>query len=137
MPEFLLPGVDDAPSTEVGVILMGLDVERLLVGLATAARADEPGLVALSVDLTRHGGTAAITFDDLVDDGLRRWQAFLSCCEPAPLEVTSGSVREAWLQAMRAVADVAPDDVGPATRAYRAACWLRRDDVDRCVKGHT
>jgi hypothetical protein len=49
MSEFLMPGVDDDPSTEAGVILLGLDAERLLAGLAAAARADDPGLVRREV----------------------------------------------------------------------------------------
>lgn len=133
--QFLLPGVDDAPSTEAGVILLGLDAERLLAGLAAAARADDPGLIALSVDHARHGVSAAVDFDSLVDEGLQRWQAFVGDGLAEPLEVTSGSVREAWASALRAVAVHAGDDAGPATRAYRAACWLRRDDVDRCAAG--
>src|SRR5262249_11046326 len=41
---FSFPAVDDAPTTEVGVILMGLDAERLLAGLGTAALGDDPAL---------------------------------------------------------------------------------------------
>lgn len=140
MPEdtqFTLPGVDDPASTEAGVILLGLDAERLLAGLALADGADDPGLVALGVDQARHGTRPGVAFDDLVVAGLHRWRGFLAGGPVAALTVTSGSVREAWRHALTAVTAMSTDDAGPATRAYRAACWLRRDDVDRSAPGHS
>lgn len=137
MPEdtrFTLPGVDDPPLVETGVLLMGLDVQRLLAGLAASPGADDPGQVALSVDLSRHGAQPGVRFDDLVDEGLRRWQASLGDGSTAPPRPASGSVRAAWRQAVREVSALATD-AEPATVAYSAACWLRRDDIARYAAG--
>lgn len=136
MPDFVLPGVDDPPETEIGVILLGLDAERLLAGLATAARgswADDPGQVALSVDGARHGTARTVGFDELVREGTYLWWSYLGH-GPRPAPVTSASVRDAWTRAVQAVDAAGTGDAGPATRAYRAACWLRRDDIDRYWK---
>lgn len=126
--QFAMPGVAAPAVTEAGVILMGLDADRLLAGLAAAAVADDPGRVALSVDYARHGVAAAAAFDDLVDDGARRWREFRRTVI-TPQARTSASVREARDDALLLVTPSATDR-GPASRAYLAACWLRREDVD-------
>ena len=41
--EFALPAVDDEPDTEIGVLLMGLESERVLAGLGVAADGRRPG----------------------------------------------------------------------------------------------
>ncbi|GAA4294285.1 hypothetical protein GCM10023148_56530 [Actinokineospora soli] len=51
---FDMPGVDDPVDTEVGVILLGLDADRLLAGLGLASLAEDPGRVAVTVDRVRH-----------------------------------------------------------------------------------
>lgn len=129
---FTLPGTDDPALTEAGVILMGLDAERLLAGLAAAALADDPGRIALTVDYARHGAAHAVAFDDLVDEGAQLW---LEVCPqlPPPSGPQSGSLRGAWDDALRAVA-AATAEAGPSRKAYVAACWLRRDDITRCAR---
>lgn len=125
---FTLPSVDDAPSTEAGVILLGLDAERLLAGVGLARLADEPALVALAVDQARHDaldlGTGA-----LVEAGILRWRAVRPLIEAGPEMTTAGSLRREWEHATaRVTATVS--GLGPASVACLAACWLRRDDVD-------
>jgi hypothetical protein len=129
---FRMPAVDQPASTETGVILAGLDTERLLAGLGVATLADDPTSVTLLVDQLRHGGTLAI--DTAIDIGARRWRAV----RPALAEAGHGmpmsaSIRQAWDRALRVVhaADLGP--LGPAGPAYLAACWLRRDNVDERV----
>ncbi|KZB84141.1 DUF6187 family protein [Amycolatopsis regifaucium] len=126
---FTLPSVDDAPSTEAGVILMGLDAERLLAGVGLARIADEPGLVALAVDQARHD---ALNLDTgaLIEAGITRWRAVRPLIEAGPEMTTAGSLRKEWEQATaRVTATVA--GLGPASVACLAACWLRREDVDK------
>jgi hypothetical protein len=135
---FAMPSVDAPASTEIGVILLGLDAERLLAGLGMATLADDPATVALSVDHTRHGAALRFATDMLVEAGCRRWTA----ASPALAEATRGlhpsaSPRQAWPQAERAVDTVDPLTTGPACRAYLTACWLRRNEIDRWVEDHT
>jgi len=133
---FSFPAVDDPPATEVGVILMGLDAERLLAGLGLATLADDPAVVTLVVDRARHGTTGPLSFDDLVEAGLRRWvraRTGLAAASPGPAAPVS--LREGWEQALAAVSASEGGDLGPATASYLAACWLRRMDVDRRAAG--
>jgi hypothetical protein len=44
-----------------------------------------------------------------------------------------GSPREAWFQVSQTVAAAFGGSVGPATRSYLAACWFRREELDRRV----
>lgn len=134
---FDMPSVDAPASTEVGVILLGLDTERLLAGLGMATLADDPAVVALSVDHVRHGAALRMTTDALVEAGCRRWAA----AAPAIAEATAGlqtptTPRQAWPRAERAVDTVDPLTTGPACRAYLTACWLRRGEIDRWVEEH-
>lgn len=120
-----LPGIDDPPSTEVGIVLLGLGGERLLAGLAVATDQDDAGQVAVTVERARHGA-ADTSFDDLVADGTRRWRIHrrqLPAAGPEP-----GSVRQAWLRTQRSVA--AATQTTGATRDYLAALWLRRSSID-------
>jgi len=134
---FAMPSVDAPASTEVGVILLGLDAERLLTGLGLATLADDPATITLSVDHVRHGAALRFTTAALVEAGSRRWAA----ASTALAEATEGlhpsaSPRQAWPQAERAINTVDPLTTGPASRAYLTACWLRRDEIDRWVEEH-
>lgn len=124
---FTLPSIDDAPATEAGVILLGLDAERLLAGVGLARLADEPALVALAVDQARHDaldlGTGA-----LVEAGIARWRAVRPLIEAGPERTAAGSLRREWEHTTARVAATVTG-LGPASVAYLAACWLRRDDV--------
>jgi hypothetical protein len=135
---FAMPSVDAPASTEVGVILLGLDAERLLAGLGMATLADDPATVALSVDHVRHGAALRFATDALVEAGCHQWTA----AKPAMATATEGlhpsaSPRQAWPQAERAINTVNVLTTGPASRAYLTACWLRRDEIDRWVEEHT
>ena len=131
---FALPGVDDDPLTETGVILLGLDTGRLLAGLGLAAPGDDPAQVALAVDRSRHEVPGAPPFVELVAAGLRRWRTArpLLADRPPP---AAAALRGGWLAALRTVRGLGADDAGEAAGAYLAACWLRRDAVDRWAAG--
>ncbi|MFD6072935.1 MULTISPECIES: DUF6187 family protein [Amycolatopsis] len=126
---FTLPSIDDAPSTEAGVILMGLDAGRLLAGVGLARLADEPALVALAVDQARHDALDLGT-EALVEAGILRWRAVRPLIEAGPETTSAGSLRREWEHATaRVIATVT--GLGPASVSCLAACWLRREDVDQ------
>jgi hypothetical protein len=132
--QFSLPAIDDSPMTETGVILMGLDAERLLTGLGMAAPADDPAQLALAVDQVRHGATEHESVDALLAAGVLRWRAACRTLDAAGWRPSrSGSLREAWNGTLHALAGADIGAAGPAARAYLAACWLRREAVDRCA----
>ncbi|HEX4705760.1 MAG TPA: DUF6187 family protein [Pseudonocardiaceae bacterium] len=129
---FTLPAVDHPASVEAGVILAGLDTERLLAGLGLASVADDPTLVTLLVDQIRHGGDGRFTIDAALGVGADRWRAV----RPALVATgygssVSGSVRQAWERALLVVLAADIGALGPASQAYLAACWLRRDGIDQ------
>ncbi|WP_409495145.1 DUF6187 family protein [Amycolatopsis sp. cmx-11-12] len=126
---FTLPSIDDDPSTEAGVILMGLDAERLLAGVGLARIADEPALVALAVDQARHDALALDT-EALIEAGITRWRAVRPLIAAGPEMTVAGSLRKEWEQTTARVTATVTG-LGPASVACLAACWLRRDDVDR------
>jgi hypothetical protein len=136
---FDMPSVDSPASTEVGVILLGLDAERLLAGLGMATLADDPTAVALSVDHVRHGVAAiAPSAEALVEAGCLRWTAASGALAALAPELSgSASPRQAWPKAERLVETLDPLGTGPACRAYLTACWLRRNEIDRWVEDHT
>src|SRR5258708_24092230 len=70
---FSLPSVDAPPSQEVGVILMGQEVESLLAGLGSTTLAADPAVVFLLVDQVWHAGTVVLTRDHLVRLGGHHW----------------------------------------------------------------
>jgi hypothetical protein len=130
---FALPAVDQPADTETGVILAGLDAERLLAGLGLASLADDPTLVTLLVDQVRHGG-GELTIDGLLALGARRWRAVRPALAAVGAGATqSGSVRQAWDRATRVVLAADIGAIGPASQAYLAASWLRHDRIDELV----
>ncbi|SDI77829.1 hypothetical protein SAMN05192558_112103 [Actinokineospora alba] len=129
---FDLPALDDPASTETGIMLLGLDPDRLLACLAVVTLADDAGQVAMLVDHVRHGG-AELTMPDLVAAGARRWRSIrpeLADADPSPS--TSASLRQAWERSHRTLTTVF-STVGPAGVVYLTACWLRRADIDNLV----
>jgi hypothetical protein len=130
--DFVLPAVDESPVTETGVILAGLDAERLLAGLGLASLADDATLVTLLVDQVRHsGGGGELTIEELHEIGIRRWRAVRPALAAAGTSgSTSGSVRQSWDRALRVVATAELGEIGPATQAYLTACWLRHEAID-------
>jgi hypothetical protein len=140
MPEydtvFSLPNVDEDPDTELGVLLMGMGPERLLAGLGVAATGTEdPATATLLVDQLRHDARPDRAFADAVAAGGGRWQAARPrLTAAAPQDGTrSAALRRLWATAVDTVAaaDVAP---GHAERVYLAACWVRKDEIDRVAQ---
>ena len=131
-PAFTMPAVDEEAPVETGVILAGLDAERLLAGLGLAGLADDATLVTLLVDQVRHSGGGELTMEELHELGARRWRdvrpALAAAGATAPL---SGSVRQSWDRAVRVVIGSDIGEVGPASLTYLAACWLRHDAIDQ------
>ncbi|CRK57324.1 hypothetical protein [Alloactinosynnema sp. L-07] len=126
---FTLPAIDAPASTETGVMLLGLDPERLLACLAVVTLADDPGQVAMLVDHVRHGG-AHLTMPDLITAGAHHWRTIrpdLAAADPNP--VVSAAVRQTWDRAHTAIA-AELTTVGPARLVYLTVCWLRRADID-------
>lgn len=129
---FTMPGVDDPALTEIGVILSGLGVDRLLAGLGLCAGTADPAPVTLLVDHLRHGDPDAMA--GAIAEGARLWRA----ARPALASVDRGpsvsaSIRQAWERALRTVTAAELDDTGTARFAYLAACWLRCAEVDDTV----
>jgi hypothetical protein len=129
---FWLPGVDDPPSTETGVILMGLTTVQLLAGLGVAALADDPAAVTLLVDHVRHGDLTALTMDQLATAGVRRWQSVREALAGVGFPGSgSASLRQEWARAYRALGRCQTGEMGPASAVYLTACWLRGAEIDR------
>jgi hypothetical protein len=129
---FSLPAVDDPPSTEAGVILLGLDPGYLLAGLAVASLADDPAAVTLLVDQVRHSGVASFDIGQLMSAGVARWRAVRGALLAAEDRgAGTASPRLAWARAYAALArcDVGP--LGPAAAVYLTACLLRHAELDR------
>jgi hypothetical protein len=133
---FAMPAVDHPALTEVGVILSGLDTDRLLAGLGTACAdptIDDPTPVAMAIDRLRHSDSAAMA--EAVAAGGRRWRTArpaLAAVDPGPS--VSASIRQAWQRALLTVLAAHSErtpELTPAMRAYLAACWLRHTEVDR------
>ena len=130
---FAMPAVDDPPETEVGIILLGLDADRLLAGLGMAALAEDAGRIAVAVDRVRHGRPGPDTAA-LVRAGAAFWLRMRPALEAAyPSPSRSASVRQAWNRAFGALGSGALGPVGMAARVYLTACWMRRAEVDALV----
>ena len=130
---FALPAVDDPGSTEAGIILLGLDADRLLAGLGAARLADDPALVTQVVDQARHG-TAGFGFGGLLESGVRHWLSLRDRLGDPPSTSLPGSLRREWARRLDVVAAALPG-AGAATIAYCTACALRRVEVDQLVTG--
>jgi hypothetical protein len=135
---FAMPALDQPPLTEIGVILAGLDTERLLAGLGAAGDVGDdyygdPTQVVLLVDRLRHGGGDSLAA--ALAAGVRRWQSMrpaLAAVDHGPS--VSASIRQAWQRSLRTVLAADLGAAGPACRAYLAACWLRGTEVDRVAR---
>jgi Family of unknown function (DUF6187) len=125
-PQFSLPALGDPPSTEVGVILLGVEAGQLLAGLGLASLAEDPATVTLLIEQIRHAGVPRLALGHLVEIGADRWRAARDGL-PAGL-VRTASLREAWAQAYDAVR--ARPGCAPAAAVYLTACWLRRVEID-------
>ncbi|MCT2583731.1 DUF6187 family protein [Actinophytocola gossypii] len=132
---FSLPSVDDDPDTELGVLLMGLGPERLLAGLGAAGPDDDPATVTLLVDQLRHGVRGEHAMTEALATGGARWRRArraLLAAEPAA-PVRTAALRRRWETALATVrAAVRPS--GRAELVYLAACWQRRDEIDRLTE---
>lgn len=130
---FALPAVDDPASTEAGVILLGLEADRLLAGLGLARLADDPALVTQVVDQVRHG-VAGFSVAGLVAAGAEHWRSVRGGLGEAPSTSSPGSLRREWAARLDRVGEAVPG-AGTATLAYLTACALRRAEVDRLADG--
>jgi hypothetical protein len=127
---FTLPEVDAPAGVEVGVILLGLDADRLLGGLGLARLADDPASVTQAVDNARHGA-GGFDLAGLVAVGSVHWTALRKLVGDSG-EGNPGSLRQEWARVEERVAAAVPG-CGAASLAYLTACVLRRADVDQCT----
>jgi len=140
---FALPAIDDDPETEIGVLLMGFEPERLLAGLGVASGnlAGEPATVTMYVDQLRHGARDDRTLADALAAGAARWRAAragLTAVQVRP-GTQSAALRQLWVAAaagLAAVGDTAPGlrTSSDAERVYLVACWLRRQEITRTAE---
>jgi hypothetical protein len=126
---FALPAIDDPAATEIGVILLGLEADRLLAGLGLARLADDPALVTQVVDQARHCVPDA-GLPGLLEAGRQQWRTVRSSLGEPPSTSTPGSLRREWTRAGARVAAAVPG-AGAASLAYLTACVLRRTEVDQ------
>jgi len=126
---FALPDLDASGSAEAGVILLGLDADRLLAGLGLARLADDPALVTQVVDQARHGG-AGFDLAGLVTAGLRAWDALRPRLAAPPGATTPGSLRTEWA---RAEVRVAAGDVHLDGAALGADYALATPEADAAL----
>lgn len=128
-----LPALDATPDAEAGIVLIGLDADRLLAGLGLAVLADDAGRVAVTVDRLRHG--TPLGFAELVAHGAAHWRAVRPALAAAcPDPRASASVRQTWDGVARALGGSVLGGAGPATRVHLTACWVRRADVDLAAR---
>lgn len=132
---FSLPACDDPPSTEIGVIVMGLPAEQLLAGLGMAALAEDPAAVTLLIDQARHCGAAQISLNHLVAAGLDRWRAVEPELAAAPRNHQTASLRRAWARAYEALGQCENGPAGPAATIYLTACSLRAAEIGKYADG--
>lgn len=128
---FSLPACDDHPSTEIGVVVMGLPAVHLLAGLGGSVLADDAVQATLLVDYLRHGGAYAVTFGQLIEAGASRWGAVRPGLANVGL-VRRYPLRQAWNQAYTAVSRLT-SPAGTAAAVYLTACWLRESEVEEYV----
>ena len=130
---FSLPACDDQPSTEIGVVVMGLPARHLLAGLGGSTLADDAVQVTLLVDYLRHGGAYALTFGQLVEAGISRWRVARPQLDNVGL-VRRYPLRQAWNPAYAAVSRLGyPAATGAV---YLTACWLRASEIGGYVATH-
>ncbi len=129
-----LPYLDVEADSEVGVLLLGLDSERLLMGLGLAVMTAAPEDVALLTDKLTHHGRVTISAEDARARGKQAWRAAYKLLVAAGRgERRSGSPREAWAGAVATVSAVLGSPADPASCAYVAACWYRREEMVRSL----
>ncbi|WP_086847167.1 DUF6187 family protein [Amycolatopsis kentuckyensis] len=131
---FVLPDVDAPASVEAGVVLLGLDADRLLAGLGLARLADDAALVTQVVDQARHGA-GGFGFAALVASGAECWRELRAFAGHGSSTASPGALRREW-EAAQAAAAAAVPGAGAATIAYLTACSLRRADVDPLADRH-
>jgi uncharacterized protein DUF6187 len=140
---FALPAVDADPETEIGVLLMGFEPERLLAGLGVAGSglAAEPASATTYVDQLRHGARDDVTLADALAAGARRWRAAGAGLDAVLVRngTQTAALRDLWADAAAGV--VAAGDIAPglrtasdAERVYLIACWLRRAEITRTAE---
>jgi hypothetical protein len=130
-PEFRLPHVDASAEAELGVVLMGMDVERLILALGFEALFSEPASVLLTVDHLIHHELATITAAQARAAAADAWKQASLRLPVIPHTNLSGNPREAWEHSLQAVRSALGEGRSATQYIYLAACWFRRSEVTR------
>ncbi|WP_433320058.1 DUF6187 family protein [Micromonospora chersina] len=129
--DFDLPYLDADPVSESGLILMGMDAERILAILGLAALTADPGSAVLVIDAAWHDGEIRISFPAAVAAGVREWRRHRPALAAADGDqFRSGSPREAWASAYQVAQGAVAATAGTTVTACLAACWFRREEID-------
>lgn len=133
--DFDLPYLDADRISEAGLILMGLDAERVLAVLGTATLVTDLGAALLAVDAAWHAGEIRVPLATAVRIGAEQWRqhrpALARHDDGRP---RSGAPREAWASAHAVATAVLPAATGPTVAACVAVCWFRREEFDEVTR---
>ncbi|MDZ5444410.1 DUF6187 family protein [Micromonospora sp. 4G57] len=130
--EFDLPYLDADPISEAGLILLGLDAERILAMLGFATLTADPGAAVLVVDSALHNGEFRISFSAAVAAGGAEWRRHRPAFAAADgNRFRSGSPREAWAAMYDVARAAVAENTSSTTVACLAACWFRREEIDQ------
>ncbi|MFV2084759.1 DUF6187 family protein [Micromonospora sp. LOL_021] len=128
---FDLPDTDADLVAEAGLVLMGLDAQRLLAVLGTAAITAHPGASLLAVDTAWHQGDVRLPFPTVVAAGVAQWRRYRRALAAADDGVPrSGAPREAWARTHATALDALGTATADTTSAALAVCWFRREEID-------
>jgi hypothetical protein len=129
-PEFRAFHVDASAEAEFGVVLMGMDVERVLLALGLAALYSEPADVLRAVDHLVHRDMMVTTAIQARAAAAVVWTKAAPLLPVTSSTTLSGSPREAWEFCLRVVRSSL--ESWPSTlHLYLAVCWFRRAEVTR------
>lgn len=132
--DFDLPYRDADPIAESGLILMGMDADRLLAILGLAGLTADPGSAVLAVDRFWHAGEIRMSFAEAVAAGAAQWRRYRDAlAAEAGGRFRSGGPREAWASSYQ-VAGVVAGPAGPTVTACLAACWFRHEEMDEVTR---
>ncbi|MFJ2087087.1 DUF6187 family protein [Micromonospora chokoriensis] len=129
--DFDLPYLDADQVAEAGLILMGMDAERLLAILGLAGLTADPGSAVLAVDSLWHDGEIRMSFAEAMAAGARQWRRYRPALAAEDGgRFRSGGPREAWASSYEVAGAVVAGAAGPTVTACLAACWFRHEEID-------